>query len=405
VRVVRSRSLTKDIHLSIHLQLVAVAALHEAELEDAAKVARDMQSKLRTQALSADHALEDHAAELAKMRGELRTKSAAVTAAESEREAVMHELGTKVDAGQAAEASQLRVQLTTEQARSSDFEFKQGQLEEEVRAQVNLLALAKTEFEAMVEDLTRTIAEKERAAEIILTDTRAEFAGKLEVAEATATELQLRSEGQEATITEMQAAMANVTAAHAQAVVLHDEATTRSVSKLEEVARKHKSESEGRRASELRAVEMESAARSSTAKLENSRHKSELASTESQRTIASLKQANVELGAAKAEAISRYETTVADLTGQLELETVEHELRVAEFEQRLAGANEDVDERIATLKEQAAEYIEAVANADARKAELEAQVELLQEANDNHVAESTACVPCPLGCLPPRLQK
>lgn len=386
------RRLYSNFDLWFRIQFASEIAEHEAQTEVVAQSVRELQSKLRAEKLAAETAAEEHASEITKLRSDLRAKSSAVAAAEAEREAVMHELSSKVDAGQAAEASQLRVQLTAEEAKSSDLEFKVGQLEEELRAQNNLLQLAKSEFAAMTEDLRQTIAEKEHAAQVVLSDTQADFGGKLEAAEAALSELRLRSEGQEATIAQMQAAMATLKAAHTQEVVGHEEALSQTKTKLDETTQKLKSETAAKQAAELRAVEFESAAQASAAKLDSSARKFELTSTETHRTIAALKQALDEQASAQNDLIARHQVAIDELNNQVELESAEHELLVAEYEQKLAGANEDLDERIATLKEQASEYIEAVATADARKAELEAQVELLQEANDKHVTDSTAYV-------------
>mmetsp|Transcript_1326 Transcript_1326/g.4349 ORF Transcript_1326/g.4349 Transcript_1326/m.4349 type:complete len:1619 (+) Transcript_1326:64-4920(+) len=370
-------------------QLADAVAAHESKADASAKAVRDLQSKLRSQTLEADNAVEDHAAEVAKLRAEVRSKTSAVAAVEAEREAILQELSTKVDAGQAAEASQLRVELTTEQAKCSDLEFKVGQLTEELRGQANLLALAKSEYEAIEADLRETVAEKERAAAIVLADTTAMYEGRVAASAAAAEDAARQTETQESAISELQSTIASLKAAHAQEVIGFDEAIVRTTAKLDVVTAKLKVEIEAKNASNLRAVELESSAQSATAKLESSQNKFELATAESQRTIATLQEAVAEGEAARNEMSARYDKHIGELSGQMELSKAEHDVAVSEFEAKLAAANEDLDERVATLKEQAAEYIEAVAKADARTAELEAQVELLQKANDKHVASTT----------------
>ena len=107
----------------------------------------------------------------------------------------------------------------------------------------------------------------------------------------------------------------------------------------------------------LRCVELEAAAQSAQAKFENSKHKAELQTTEGLRVTASLRQTVAELEAAREAAMAKHEAAMADLRGQLEELAAEHALQTAAYDERLAAANEEVDERVAGLKEQAAEYV------------------------------------------------
>lgn len=355
----------------------------QAEINKANALVAELATKLQQENTLRLANEDDQAAAVTKLKSQLRQKTTEVQDAIAEKEALVDELSTKVDAGQAAEASQLRVKLRAAQVAEDNLRAELARQEQDSKSQEDLLVKARAEFEAMVADLKRMLTQKEAGAAIVEGDMGAEITNfqkryaKLQA--ATNAELDQK----ELEITQLQAEGSKKQMSFARQLEEKDVATARLEGSIEELQQSVENATEALTSTNIALVETQADLEASQERLEGVLSSSDMSSSESSRMVLAYRQSIDE----QAQTI---ETMRLEHVAQITLCQDEFEDRIAEItadlEADLQARLGDVKDQTALQDEQAMENETRIATLKNLVASLEEQVDTLKGHNLEHVA-------------------
>ena len=202
----------------------AQSNLAERETELAAvavkstKTTADLQGKLKVLATESEASSAEHDRIVKKLYADLRQRSSDLDIAQAENETMLHELGTKVEAGEAEAAALLRVELNSTQQRAEHLEVELEQQVSKTQEQEQLLAVAMAEFAQMGSDLKRIIAQKDATTDALLEDKDAEKMQLQAQLDEWRSKANTHSDAQASVISEMQMDLAEAQRSHSASI-------------------------------------------------------------------------------------------------------------------------------------------------------------------------------------------
>jgi len=317
------------------------------------RVTQEFQAKLSQQSAELEATNTDHRETVQKLKSELRQKDSAIDMLQAEKETIVSELSTKVDAGEAEAAVELRANLRAEEVRSEGIALERDQLRQQLAEQEALYAEAKNEFLAMTGDLKRIIAQKDTTYGMLLAEKDEEQAAVVAQLEKARARMNEKETDNAAALSQVETELHNKARKlsseldtqveqnarlAAEAGELREQATRQTATILELKAELERTEAGAARAS---------AQIQSQGVLTNTRM------DESERTIAALRQETADKSAALAQLRDDYDDTVqatddriaALENAQLELQT-RHEKELDQAISQLETQLQDAETRV-----------------------------------------------------------